>query len=122
MHSQSPRLTEAFATLQAFEGLLFGVDVPVVPQVVLSSEGFVADVTCVRSLICVRPLMDQKIVRLGEMSSTELADKLFLGLGGHSPTAGPSVSGERGRFAVLAQTGGQSRGAVGTGHTQVLCF
>jgi len=61
---------------------------PVVPEVVLSSEGLVADITRVRPLICMRPLVDQKVVGFGKMSATELADKFLLGLGGQSASAG----------------------------------
>lgn len=61
---------------------------PVVSEVVLPSEGFVADITGVWSLVCVRPLMDQKVVGFGKMAATELADKLFFGLGGQSASAG----------------------------------
>lgn len=53
---------------------------PVVAEVVLSSESLVADITGIWPLICVRPLVDQKIVGFGKMAATELADKLFLGL------------------------------------------
>lgn len=58
-----------------------------VPEVVLSSEGLVADITGVWPLIRVRPLMDQKVVGFGKMAATELADKLFLGLRGQSASA-----------------------------------
>lgn len=58
-----------------------------IPEVVLPSEGLVADITGIRPLICVRPLMDQKVVGLGKMAATELADKLFLGLGRQSASA-----------------------------------
>ena len=61
---------------------------PVVPEVVLSSEGLVADITGIWPLVRVCPLMDQKVVGFGKMAATELADKLFLGLGGQSASAG----------------------------------
>ena len=44
---------------------------------VLSSETLVTDVTQVRSLISVSPLMNQQIVGLCEMPTTESADELF---------------------------------------------
>lgn len=59
-----------------------------VPEVVLSSEGFVADVTGIWPLVSVRPLMDQKVVGFGKMATAELADKLFLGFGRQSASAG----------------------------------
>lgn len=62
-------------------GLLFA---PVVPEVVLASEGLVTDITCIWPLICVRSFMDQKVVGFGKMATTELADKLLFGLGGQS--------------------------------------
>ena len=49
-----------------------------IPQVVLSPESFSTDVTAVGPLICVRSLMDQEVVGLGELSVTELADELLL--------------------------------------------
>lgn len=55
---------------------------------VLSSEGLVADITSVRPFISVRPFMDQKVIGFGKMASTELANKLFFGLGGLSASAG----------------------------------
>jgi hypothetical protein len=45
---------------------------------VLSSEGFPADVARVRPFIRVSPLVDQQIVAFGELSVAVLADELFL--------------------------------------------
>ena len=45
---------------------------------VLPPKGFVADITCERPLICVRPLVDQEVVGLGELSLAVLADVLLL--------------------------------------------
>ena len=50
----------------------------VVPQVVLSPERLAADITWEGPLICVSPLVDHNIVRLGELSVTELADEPLL--------------------------------------------
>lgn len=88
MDSQSPGLTEALPTLLTLEGLFFGMNVPVVPEVVLSSESLVADITGIWPLICVRPLMDQQVVGFGKMAAAELANKLFLGLRGQPASAG----------------------------------
>ena len=46
---------------------------------VLSPEGLAADITRVGSLVRVGPLVDQQVVRLGELPAAELADKLLLG-------------------------------------------
>ncbi len=61
---------------------------PVVAEVVLSSEGLVTDITGIWPLVRVCPLVDQQVVRFGKMAATELADKLFLGLRGQSASAG----------------------------------
>jgi hypothetical protein len=79
VHGQSPRLAEPLATLSALERLLLRVDVPVVPEVVLAPKRLPADVTRVRSLVRVRALVDQQVVRLGELSAAELAYELLLG-------------------------------------------
>lgn len=52
---------------------------PVVSEVVLSSEGLPADLTGVRSLIRVSPLMNQQVVRLCKMAAAILADELLFG-------------------------------------------
>lgn len=54
---------------------------------ILPPEGLVADVARVRSLVRVRALVDQQIVRLGEMAAAELADELLLGFGRQAPPA-----------------------------------
>ncbi len=79
--SQSPGLTKALATLIALEGLLFGVNVAVIPKVILPPEGFATDITVVGPLISVGPLMDKKVVRLGELPVAVLADEPLLGPG-----------------------------------------
>ena len=45
---------------------------------VLSSKGFPADVARVRSLVRVRPLVDQQVVTLGELPVAELANETLL--------------------------------------------
>lgn len=54
---------------------------PVIPQVILSSEGLVANVTCVGPFIGVGSFMDQKVVGLGEVPATEFTHELLLGFG-----------------------------------------
>ena len=46
---------------------------------VLSAEALVADVTRVRSLVGVRALVNEQVVRLAEVTRTEATDVLFLG-------------------------------------------
>ncbi len=78
VNCQCSRLTESLATLCTLEGLLLGVDVSVIPEMVLSAECLATDVTSVWPLICVCPLMDQQVVGLGEVTTTESTDKLLL--------------------------------------------
>ena len=49
-----------------------------IPEVVLAAEGLPTDVTRVGPLVCVGPLVDQQVVRLGEVTPTETTDELFL--------------------------------------------
>ena len=42
---------------------------------VLPSKSLAADVTRVRALVCVRSLVDQQVVALGELPVAELADE-----------------------------------------------
>ena len=72
-------LTEAFTTICALVWLILGVDVLVVPEMVLPSEGLATNITRVGTFISVRPLVDQQVVGLGELSVTELADEPLLG-------------------------------------------
>jgi hypothetical protein len=73
------------------------VSLPVVPEVVLAPERLAADVARVGPLVRVSALMDQQVVRLGELPAAELADELLLGArgrcgpGARAPTA-PSTS------------------------------
>lgn len=55
---------------------------------VLPSEGLVTDVTRIRPLVSVCPLVNQQVVGFGKVASTELADELFLGLGRVSASVG----------------------------------
>jgi len=77
---ETARLAEALSTVLALEGLLFGVDISVVPQVVLPSKGLATHITGKGSLIGVSPLMDEQVVGLGKLPVAELADKPLLGL------------------------------------------
>ena len=76
---QGPRLAEAFPAVVALEGLLLGVDVPVVTQVVLPPKGFATNVTGIGPLIRMGPFMAEKVVGLGELPVAELANEPFLG-------------------------------------------
>lgn len=77
MDSQGSRLAESLAAFRAFEGFLLGVNIPVIPQVILSPERLAADITGIGPLVRVCPLVDEQIVRLGELSIAKLADELF---------------------------------------------
>ena len=82
VHSQRTTLTEALVAFPALVGLVLGVDVLVVPQMVLSSEGFTTDVAREGPLVRVSSLVDHHVVGLGELSVTKLADEPLLGSGG----------------------------------------
>jgi len=73
---------------------------PVVPQVVLSPEGLVADVAGVRALVRVCPLVDQQIVGLCKVSPAKLANKFLFALGRESPARGLAV---RAQFPQCSQ-------------------
>ncbi len=75
---QGAGLAEALPTVVALEGLLLGVDVPVVPQVVLPSKGLATDTTGKGPLIRVSTLMDEQVVGLCELPVAELADEPLL--------------------------------------------
>ena len=74
VYGQCAGLTKSFSTLGTLEGLFFGVDVPMVPQVVLSAEGLPTNITVIWPLVGVRSLVDQQVVRFGELASTVLTD------------------------------------------------
>ena len=75
---QGAGLAEALPAVVTLEGLLLGVDVPVVPQVVLPPKGLATDTTGKGSLIGVSALMDEQVVGLGELPVAELAVKPLL--------------------------------------------
>ena len=74
---QSSRLAKTFAALVALEGFLFGMNVAVVAQMVLPPKSFAANITAVRTFVRVRSLVDQQVVRLGELSIAELTNVAF---------------------------------------------
>ena len=74
VYSQCAGLAKSFSTLGTLEGLFFGMDVPVVSQVVLSAEGLPTNITVIRPLVGVRSLVDQQVVRFGELAPTVLAN------------------------------------------------
>lgn len=81
VHRQGAALAETLAALATFERLLFAVDIPMIPEVVLPSESLAANIARVRPLVRVSPLVNQQIVRFRELSIAELTDELFLGSG-----------------------------------------
>lgn len=70
-----------------------------VSEVILSSESLVANITGVRSLVRVGPLVDKEVVGLGEMPPAKLANKFLFSLGWEPASGGLSVRGQ------LAQLG-----------------
>ena len=71
-------MAKALVTRPTLVRLVLGMCVFVVSQVVLSTKGLATDITGEGSLICVGPLVDHNIVRLCELSVTELADEPLL--------------------------------------------
>lgn len=69
-----------------------------VSKMVLSAKSLSTDITAVWPLISVCPLMDQEVVRLGELSVTELTDELLLW-----PAGGPGASPSWGFHSVRWQ-------------------
>lgn len=59
MHRKCSRLTEALAAVIALEWLFFGVNISVISEMVLATEGLSADVTAVGAFISVGSLVDQ---------------------------------------------------------------
>jgi hypothetical protein len=72
---------------------------PVVSEMILSAEGLAADIARIRTLVSMRTLVDQQVVRLGEVSRAELAYVLLalsLGHGLLSQALGFAWRGRRG--------------------------
>ena len=89
-------------------------DLPVVPQVILPSEGLSANVARVRPLVGVRSLVYQQIIALGELAATELADELLFGPGRPARPRYPRLGGGGG--GLQRRRGGQrGRGQRGRG-------
>lgn len=80
---------------------------------VLPSEGFAAYVARVRALVGVRPLVDQQVVALGELSAAEPTNKLFLGPG--RPASPWYTRVHRDRGVLRGRGGGRRRGRRGAG-------
>lgn len=55
------------------------MDVAMVSEVILASEGLAADITRVRSLVCVCPFMNEQVVGLGELSVAKFTFEFLLG-------------------------------------------
>lgn len=77
---------------------------------ILPPESLVADVTRVRPLICVGPLVDEQVVGFGKVSAAKLADKLFFRFGGQPPSGGLSV---RSQFTEARDGATQPRAQLG---------
>ena len=103
-------MAEALSALITLERFFFGVDVAVISQVVLPSEGLAANITVERSLIGVSPLVDEQVVRLGELPGAELTNELFLGsrrrpVGGHRSRPRAQLRSAQVRARVEVQGG-----------------
>jgi hypothetical protein len=79
VNGQRSGLAKTFSAFVAFERFLFGMDVSVVSQVILSSEGLSTNITIEGSLIGVRSLVNEKIVRFGKLPVAVLANETFFG-------------------------------------------
>ncbi|RNA11092.1 hypothetical protein BpHYR1_054379 [Brachionus plicatilis] len=77
VHHQRSRLAKALAAHRTLERLFFRVNVAMVPQMVLATERFAADVARIWPLVCVRPFMNQQIVGLGKLARAILANVLL---------------------------------------------
>ena len=119
VHRQCAGLAEALAALLALERLLFGVDVSVVPEMVLPAERLVADITVEGPLVGVGALVDEQVVGLGELAVAVLADEALLWPGRPSRSSQqPRVV--RGRGVAGRHTGGSggSGGAEPVAHEE----
>ena len=74
-----------------------------IPEMVLPTEGLPADLTRVGPLIRVCPLVNQKVVGLGEMATTVFTDELLFGSGWSSTT----WSLHRGKYSWWKVTDGR---------------
>ena len=74
MDGQSSRLAESLATLLTLMGLLLGVRVHVIPEMILSLEGLVTHCAGERPLSSMNTFMDLKIVSLRKFSGAKLAN------------------------------------------------
>ena len=79
VYSQGSRLTETLLALVALERFLLRVDVPMVSEMILTSEGFAAYITRKRSFVGVGALVNQQVVGLGELTVAILADEPLFG-------------------------------------------
>jgi len=92
MNGQGSGLAKSFSTFKTFEWFVFGMDVLVISQVILSSKGFAANITVKGSFISVGPFVDEKVVRFGKFSLAKLTDVTFLWLGRGNDSSTPLSS------------------------------
>ena len=78
VHVEAARLAEPLAAVRALVRLVLGVDVLVVPEMVLPPEGLAADIAGKGSFVRVGPLVDHEVVGLGELTMAKLADEPLL--------------------------------------------
>lgn len=74
---ESTGLAESFVADGTLEGLLFGMNVSMVSQMVLASKCFATNVAWIRTLVRVGALVDEEIVGFGELSGAVPTNILF---------------------------------------------
>ena len=69
------------STRESCSLIRFGVTLlppPMISEMVLPAESFAAYITWIRSFVCVRTLVNQQVVRLGEVAVAVTTDVLLL--------------------------------------------
>lgn len=105
VNGQGPGLAKTLSAVIAFERFLFRMDVPVIPEMILTPERLATDITGVGSFVGVCSFVNEQIVRFGEAPLAELADELLLGPAGGSVPQQPSPFGIRGYQTVSSHQG-----------------
>jgi len=68
MNCQGAGLAESFATILALERLLFGMDVSMIAEVILTTEGLSANITIERTFVRMSAFVNQQVVRLCKLT------------------------------------------------------
>lgn len=77
MNGQCTRLAKTFTTIAALKWFVFGMNVFVVPEMVLPSKCFSTNITWKWSFVGVSTFMDLQIIAFGKIAFAILANKLF---------------------------------------------